>query len=291
MKQIQHDFIGQFGLLRDVAQNTKFPHHNTIEANTPFLIAAYKDYLRNKGNPWHVQHYGPTEPLSTAMAALYSSKIKQVAYIREIRKSHSGRCCSMCGSLTSTQVDHFLPQSHYPEFSIFKPNLFPICVCNQSKLGKTVGPAPGERFLHPLYDRKISDRAIYVRIRDHGDTPTFEVMFKKPKRVRDSAAFDFHTKTLVSKEGIKQHVKRGFEKFCRRPSSVVTALRRKNPESKAELVRLLCDEIEEATREHRTKNNWESVFLHALLERRTLNWIWRALSRPGRAVNGPLVAL
>lgn len=291
MKQFHHDFKGQFGVLKNVASNKRFPHHLTISAEISFLVATYKDYLRSRGNPWKVTGYVGNGALNGAMTALYTSSIKEVGYIREMRQSNAGRCCSMCGSLRSTQIDHFLPQHHYPEFSIFKPNLFPICGCNQSKSNKTIGPHLGERFLHPVYDRKISDRAIYVRIRDHSGAPTYEVIFKKPKRVRDSAAFDFHTRTLVSKDGVKRYVTDGFEKFCRRPSSVVTVLKRKNPASKAELVDMLCDQIEEASREHRTKNNWESVFLHALLERRTLNWIWRKISAPGRAINAPLVAL
>ncbi|WP_425665439.1 hypothetical protein [Sinorhizobium fredii] len=291
MKKIALDYTGQFRLLKEIANYRRFPHHATIDAETSFLVSAYKDYLRNKGDPWKVAGHVKNVARSAAMEALYSSKIKHVAYIREMRDRNSGRCCSMCGSLSSTQVDHYLPQHHYPEFSIFKPNLFPICGCNQSKLKKTIGSNADERFLHPAYDRKISDRAIYVRIRSHGSTPSYEVIFKKPKRVRANAAFDFHTNALVSREKVGQYVKDGFEKFCRRPSSVITELKYKNPESKAALARMLRDELEESCREHQSKNNWESVFLHALLERRTLNWLWRKMSVPGRLLNAPLVSL
>lgn len=291
MKRFRHHFKGQFRVLKDVSAHKKFPHRADIAAATPLIVSAYKEYLRNRGNPWMVTRYPPNAVLKVAMKSLYGSKIKPVSYIREIRASNAGKCCSMCGSLASTQVDHYLPQEHYPEFAVFKPNLFPICGCNQSKLDKTIGPNPGERFLHPLFDRKISERGIFVRIRGHGGTPSYFVTFRKPKRVQDAAAFDFHTRTLISTDGIERYVKDGFEKFCRRPSTVVTLLKRKNPESKAELSEMLCDEIEEATWIHQTKNNWESVFLHALLERRTLHWIWLRLSAPGREVNAPLVAL
>jgi hypothetical protein len=289
MKKFSHDYKGQFRILKDISGNRRFPSAATIRAQTPFLVTAYKDYMRNKGNPWKVAGYVKNVVLSGAMEALYSSKIPEVAYIRQMRASSSGRCCSMCGSLNSTQIDHYLPQNNYPEFSIFKPNLFPICGCNQSKLKKTIGPNAGERFLHPAYDKKISDRAIYVRIRDHGGTPSYDVIFKKPKRLRASAAFDFHTRSLISKDKVRQYVMKGFEKFCRRPSSVVMELKYRNPASKRALAKMLCDELEESCREHKSKNNWESVFLHALLERRTLNWLWRKMSMPGRQVNDPLV--
>lgn len=54
---------------------------------------------------------------------------------------------------------------------------------------------------------------------------------------------------------------------------------------------MLRDELEEARREHRSKNNWESVFLHALLERRTLNCLWRRFANVNRPINAPLVTL
>ncbi|WP_312367763.1 hypothetical protein [Ensifer sp.] len=291
MKSFDHHFKGQFPLLKKVAANSKFPHRATIGSEIPHLVSAYIDYLRNQGNPWKITGYPKDPVLSEAMGALFASKMKLMAYIPAIRRANSGKCCSMCGSLGSTQVDHYLPRKHFPEFAVFKPNLFPICGCNQSKQHKTIGSNPGERFLHPAYDRKISDRGIFVRIREHGGTPTYTVSFVKPKRVHDAAAFDFHARTLISTDRLQQHVKEGFERFCRRPSSVLTVLKRRNPASKAELKEMLCDEIEEASRQHRTKNNWDSVFLHALLERRTLDWIWRRMSVPGRAVNGPLIAL
>jgi hypothetical protein len=291
MKSFDHHYNGQVLLLRKVAENKRFPYRDTISREIPRITSAYVNYVINKGNPWKMTGYPKDPVLSEAMEALFHSKMQLVDYISIIRNSNSGKCCSMCGSLSSTQVDHYLPRAHFIEFAAFKPNLFPICGCNQRKKDKTIGSNPGERFLHPTYDRKIAERGIFVRIRDHGGTPTYTVRFAKPKGVRDAAAFDFHSRTLISKTKLKDHVKEGFERFCRRPSNVVTSLQRKNPDSKLELRQLFCDEIRELSLRHRTKNNWDSVFFHALLERRTLNWIWRQMSAPGRAVNDPLVPL
>jgi hypothetical protein len=226
-----------------------------------------------------------------AMAGLFGSKLKAVSYISELRRSSRGRCCSLCGSLNNNQVDHFLPQHHYPEFSVFLPNLYPICSCNQAKGNKTVGPALGERFLHPKFDRRIGERALYVRIRQHDEAPVYTVRARKPKGIRDAAAFDFHTRTLVSNAALADYVKEGFERFCRRPGNVVRPLKRANPASKSDLVRMLRDEIDESCWQHRTKNNWESVFLQALVERRTVEWIWKRISAAGREAGAPLVAL
>ncbi|WP_152612791.1 hypothetical protein [Leisingera sp. ANG-M6] len=256
-----------------------------------FLVSAYREYVRKRGNPWLISGYVKNPDFQKAMVSLYGSKMEAVSYISDLRRSTRGRCCAFCGSLNNNQIDHFLPQEHYPEFSIFLQNLFPICACNQSKGKRTIGAAIGERFLHPKFDRKIGERSIFVRIRCHDDVPTYTVIIRRPKGVRDATAFEFHTQKLVSQEALVDYVKDGFERFCRRPGNVIRLLKRANPDSKEHLVHLLCDEISEACWQHQSKNNWESVMLQSLVERRTVNWLWKRLSAPGRNVGDPLVDL
>ncbi|QOF72477.1 hypothetical protein IG197_05210 [Aminobacter sp. SR38] len=290
MKKFAHSSKGQYRALAAVA-STKRGRDAEIATRMAFFAKAYREYVKHRGNPWLMTGQVPDAAFRNAMAGMFGARLAALSYIAKLRNAARGRCCSMCGSLNSNQVDHFLPQHHYPEFSLFLPNLFPVCSCNQSKGNKTLGPDPGERFLHPKFDRKIGERALYVRIRCHDDAPTYTVVARKPKGVRDAAAFDFHTRTLVSHDALADHVKDGFERFCRRPGNVVRAFKRTNPGSKAVLTRLLRDELDESCWQHRSKNNWDSVFLHALLERRTLAWIWRRMSAPGRVAGSPLVRL
>jgi hypothetical protein len=291
MKKFAHHSKGQYRALAAVASNARATSAPALSARMEFFATAYREYVRNRGNPWLMTGQVPNPAFQEMMASMFKSRLEALGYIRYLRKATRGRCCSMCGSLNSNQVDHFLPQKHYPEFSIFLPNLFPVCSCNQAKGTKTIGSGPGERFLHPKFDKKIGERALYVRIRHHGDVPTYTVIAKKPRGVRDAVAFDFHTRTLVSHPALAEYVKEGFERFCRRPGNVVRALKHANPASKAHLVNLLRDELAESCWQHQSKNNWESVFLHALLERRTVEWIWRRMSMPNRMPGAPLVDL
>ncbi|SHM73481.1 hypothetical protein [Roseibium suaedae] len=292
MKKFDHRSKGQYRALAAVARNSRAKRSApAIKTRMDFFASAYREYLRNRGNPWLMSGHVCDQEFRETMAGLFESKIQAVSYIAALRRASRGGCCSMCGSLNNNQVDHYLPQDHYPEFSVFLPNLFPICSCNQAKGKKTVGPTYGERFLHPKFDRKIGERSLYVRIRNHDEAPTYTVVIRKPKRVRDTAAFSFHTRTLVSQNALVEHVKSGFERFCRRPGNVVRLLKRSNPDSKEHLIRLLRDEIDEVCWQHRTKNNWESVMLQALIERRTVAWLWKRLSVPGRNAGDPLVDL
>jgi len=291
MKTFDHRSKGQYRALAQVSLNKKIKSSPIIGANMLLFAHAYRDYVRNRGNPWFITGRINRTDFHSAMASLFGSSAQAVQYIAALRRSSKGRCCSLCGSLNANQIDHFLPQHHYPEFSVFLPNLFPICSCNQAKGKTTIGPHDGERFLHPRFDRKIGERALYVRIRCHDDAPTYTVILRKPKGVRDQAAFAFHTRTLISQSALINHVRDGFERFCRRPGNIVRALKRSNPASKEHLIRLLRDEIGEACWQHRTKNNWDSVMLQALIERRTVHWLWKRLSAPGRNAGEPLVDL
>lgn len=291
MKNFSHTTKGQLRALASISQNNRTPNAPVVLENMEFLINSYREYVRKRGNPWLISGYVKNAQFQKSMDSLYGSKMEAVSYISELRKSTRGRCCAFCGSLNNNQIDHFLPKEHYPEFSIFLLNLFPICACNQTKGKKTTGATVGQRFLHPRFDRNIGERSVFVRIRCHGDIPTYTVVFKKPKGVTDAAAFDFHTETLISKEHLVEYVKDGFERFCRRPGNIVRTLKRSNPHNKQHLVQLLCDEISEACWQHQSKNNWESIMLQSLVERRTVNWLWKRLSSPGRNAGDPLVDL
>jgi len=289
MKNFNHRSKGQYRALALVAGNAKAKSAPAVGLQMSFFASAYREYLRKRGNPWAITGYIRDADFQKTMAGLYVSKMQAVSYIAELRNNTRGRCCAFCGSLNNNQIDHYLPQDYYPEFSVFLPNLFPICSCNQSKGKKTVGAFQGERFLHPKFDRKIGERSLYVRIRCHYDAPTYTVRFRKPRGVRDAAAFDFHTRNLISQDALTNYVKEGFERFCARPGNVIRPLKYVNPNSKEHLVRMLRDEIAEVCWQHQTKNNWESVMLQALIERRTVKWLWKRLSAPGREAGGPLV--
>ncbi|MFJ6152184.1 HNH endonuclease [Micromonospora profundi] len=60
--------------------------------------------------------------------------------------------CPMCGRVTPTTIDHFLPKSKYPEFSLLSTNLVPVCPdCNRYKSTLTGSQSDG-RFFHAYYD-------------------------------------------------------------------------------------------------------------------------------------------
>ncbi|RYE10640.1 MAG: hypothetical protein EOP22_03280 [Hyphomicrobiales bacterium] len=60
--------------------------------------------------------------------------------------------CPYCLFGEVYEVDHFLPSSPFPEFSVFPSNLVPIChACNHKKRAKVPADA-AHYFLHPYFD-------------------------------------------------------------------------------------------------------------------------------------------
>jgi len=64
----------------------------------------------------------------------------------------SKKCC-LCGHAPSGQLDHYLPKTLFPEFSILTINLIPVCAdCNYKKLDYFRRADGGPAFLHAYRD-------------------------------------------------------------------------------------------------------------------------------------------
>lgn len=61
-------------------------------------------------------------------------------------------CCCFCSHEVPTEIDHFLPKSKFPEFSILPTNLVPCCNrCNKLKANDSPISAE-ESYIHPYFE-------------------------------------------------------------------------------------------------------------------------------------------
>lgn len=91
-----------------------------------------------------------------------SKKNKKVPYAYYERLMHSAKnnLCPLCELDTACELDHYLPKSVYPEFSVFHKNLIPIChVCNNIKSDNT-----SVTFIHSYYDNTNGVEILKARI-------------------------------------------------------------------------------------------------------------------------------
>ncbi|MEK4509358.1 HNH endonuclease [Paenibacillus sp. FSL K6-2524] len=87
-----------------------------------------------------------------------------VAEIIALQSSQHKNSCPYCGMDKPRTIDHYLPKSIYPEFSIYPPNLIPCCGhCNGKKSFKWLNN--GKRlFLNFYYDDIPNEKFLNVEL-------------------------------------------------------------------------------------------------------------------------------
>ena len=110
-----------------------------------------------------------TEPATAVdLRGNYDSRSRAARTLRGSILAHNagGRCC-LCAHRKVGTLDHYLPGSAFPEFSILPMNLVPACWdCNHEKGERYRGQAGEALFLHPYLDALPADtRFLYVDVK------------------------------------------------------------------------------------------------------------------------------
>ena len=84
-------------------------------------------------------------------------------YYDKLKLSAKNNICPLCNQRTVTTLDHVLPKTLYPSFSVTPFNLIPACAdCN--KIKDTYNPSMAEEeILHPYYDDISSKQYLYAK--------------------------------------------------------------------------------------------------------------------------------
>lgn len=152
--------------------------HATLGARATDLKDAYREYARHKGSPAKVAPIGLTKPEARDLYAVYSGEaIKYgVRWIGEYRRAKNYSHCPLCGSANPSQLEHYLPHAHYPEFTVFSWNLVPTCsLCNPKRGHRAHEPGHPDPLVHPYLEPELAFRPfLSARIRP----PYVAVTFK-----------------------------------------------------------------------------------------------------------------
>lgn len=115
---------------------------------------------------------------ATSFKTLYASPAEDAvqAPILTTLRDRTLTLCPLCGEAgTPNTLDHYLPKSEFPEFSILPFNLVPACdICQGHKLTRYSGP-DGRLFLHPYYDTFLAGRVAELIIHPNYNAPTPEL--------------------------------------------------------------------------------------------------------------------
>lgn len=132
----------------------------------PAIEKAYKGYVSSSGSPY-LKAIGLSETQVTCMHGAYTNAAKKygLEWIPLLRADSLGSC-PLCGNSALGTVEHYLPKTPFPEFSVFSFNLFPSCsACNQRRGSKHVNGI-AHQLLHPIFDADILRRLRLITLFD-----------------------------------------------------------------------------------------------------------------------------
>lgn len=208
-----------------------------------------------------------TSNLHDSLFGLYDSDSQDTKNLKEKIKNISNVKCPYCGIDTPSHLDHFLPRTKFPEFSIFAPNLIYVCsICNSKYKSDDVVNQSGERkFFNPYFDDFIdSTKFLKCKIEvDDGMYPTFKFY------IDDLSATQPYEHTIMKNhfENMKleirymeQIVKEKFRQFR---NGYIDLKARIYDETTLEEIKR---NIEKRLRDYQEENinNWEKVFWESL---------------------------
>ncbi|MEE4098637.1 hypothetical protein [Pseudomonas viridiflava] len=145
--------------------------HGTYTA----IEKAYNSYVATSGSP-HLKAIALSTKQKNCLHKAYTNAAKKFGldWIPLLRSELLGSC-PMCGNSALGTVEHYLPKTPFPEFSVFSLNLVPSCSsCNQ-KRGSKHASGVAHQLLHPIFD---ADMLRKLRLITQFDTSELVLKFE-----------------------------------------------------------------------------------------------------------------
>ena len=173
MKKLDIDFPFNDDVIQlcyeGIIKDTKLK--NRLKSATPIMSKLFVDYSNKAGlqELYSLKGYSKNkendpkvilELLHSELTYIYTTFFaKQGKPARQIYDKimvNAKGICPYCGIGSPMELDHYLPKSKFPQFSIFTLNLVPSCErCNKYGKGSNFAQNKGEQILHPYLDHSL----------------------------------------------------------------------------------------------------------------------------------------
>lgn len=264
MKKIPPPAIDDFDILKKLCSKTNIKCQPHLSSQYFIMQSQYSIYINNQGNPWVCISPEIDDALKDALEYHYKKPLKLLKYIKEIRDTGSPDVCPMCGSLKTSTLDHYLPQSTNPEWIIFSKNLVPSCDCNSKRSTHTKGINGIDRVLHPYFDQCLNYRIVSCRISIAQEIPTISIIPIYHHSV-SNGILDFHIENVLKRSTLLDWLDRKLANTLRKPRLIISNIPKNNLITDLELLSYIEELLEINDNEFETPNNWYSILFHGLL--------------------------
>ena len=184
--------------------------------------------------------------------------------------------CPMCGSAGAGQVDHYLPQADYAEFSIFSRNLVPACPnCNNGRRTAVKGASHPARAMHPYYDQFLEDTLFKAVFEGDYAEPSITIELVDDQHPQKEILL-FHKENVLQKNNqLEGWLDASWGKFVETPRKVIDVYLDGKKAKKKNITKALKRfEHSKSEVEFGTPNNWWSILLIGILEDdQLLKWL------------------
>lgn len=236
--------------VNELAKQPQWSPHQTA------WIAAYQAYRNNAGSPFAVAPHDFGLGVHGLQYKLYDTR-KRAGELRRMRRKPGLKSCPICGSPVTGDLDHYLPRTVFPEFSIMRANLVPACRhCNSGVKGTTVHGENPRRFIHPYFDSWAAQAIWYVGIVQPFKAAVFRPLGVPSLEKPYDEIVAFHLENVL---GIQFH-----QSMATEWSSLPIQIKLRDNELSIESVSLQIDLELQVAVAAKGVNSWQAAFLRGI---------------------------
>jgi hypothetical protein len=168
------------------------------------VFARVNTYIADLPSVGRIGAIGLQDPTKSAYYKLYDSEAKSVTAIKSRLRKTFGEMslCPYCHIDTVVSLDHYLPRSAFPEFSLSAQNLVPSCFsCNTIYKKQMWQDRQLRLFVHPYYDILPSSQYLYadVRVQENAVKVGFRISFSSMNALQQVISSHFEKLNLISR--------------------------------------------------------------------------------------------
>ena len=235
--------------------------------NRPHIATAYGRYIANSGNGASLQPTPLSAETSEALKTNYDflGSKRSHAHIRdELLGSARHNACPYCNAATVDTLDHVLPKSVYPEFSVLAQNLVPACsTCNRKK-AEACFYSSRRNLMHPYFAKIPADAILFAEITINALEVTWCFYLEQSESIEDA---DFERIAHLFKQ--LDLADRYYQASVGDIIDVISAFDENYLEGEPAAVKSFLRALATSSRKSRGANYWKTAIFQALADDET----------------------